>query len=80
MQAKRKLQLSAAAVIASGMLVLLGTTAPSPAMAASCSDHNDLICWCGPPGYCPTVPGCTVTETCIQTLEACSIGTLCIYQ
>jgi hypothetical protein len=83
MQSLRKIQLSAAAVIANGLLVL-GTTTPTTALAAGCADHNYVeLCVCAAPGgsRCQTVPGCTVNEQCVPWFYdmGCHISTYCQY-
>ena len=64
MTSNRKLQLSAAAVLANGLLALF-SMAPNSALAAGCSSNNYTFCFCDPT-FCRTVAGCTVTGVCAQ--------------
>jgi len=77
MQIKRKIQLSAAAVVANGLLALI-VMSPTPALAAGCSDNNYLAgCVCGV--QCRTVPGCTSQQLCIQLICSGRPGQFCRY-
>jgi len=79
MYTKLKLQLSAAAVIANGVLALVAL-APESAIASSCSSHNTIKCSCAA-NVCPQVPGCTLAPICLNsTCEGLIRQTLCAYQ
>jgi hypothetical protein len=82
MNAKSKVKLSAAAVIANSMFALVAMEPPA-ALAAACSDNNRVIaCRCAAPGssLCPAVSGCTLTETCTYVPPLCYRITNCSYQ
>jgi hypothetical protein len=77
-----KLQLGAAAVIVNG-LAAMSLVSPSPAFAAGCSTYNyniEAICAAPPNHLCSSVPGCTLTETCVSIYpDAGVIQTQCRY-
>jgi hypothetical protein len=79
MQTKRKIQLSAAAVIANGLLALTAMS-PGPALAAGCADH-DYVPGCGCPVTCATFSGCTLTQKCLLQPPVCASHpfTFCTY-
>lgn len=79
MDTQRKLQLSAAAVIANG-LVVLGAMAPSSAFAAACSDHSYAVICDGCTSSCMPVSGCTLTKMCFS-VPPCefTVSTVCGY-
>lgn len=65
----RRIQLSAVAVVANG-LVALATMSPSTALAAGCSSH-DYSPGCGCSLTCANFAGCTTTYTCIPLPQVC---------
>jgi hypothetical protein len=78
MKIMRKIQLSAAAVIANGLLALT-TLSPSPALASGCSSHNySPGCGCV---TCATFSGCTLQRICTVQPPICGgrIVTICNY-
>lgn len=80
MNVQRRWQLSAAVVIANG-LVALAATAPRLALAEACPSNYYVGCSCLPSVQCTVVPGCTVTKMCLPGLVLCPGTTtdVCVY-
>jgi hypothetical protein len=85
MDTKRKIQISASAVIANGILALAFIT-PSPSFAQSCANYFN----CDTTGVCPTfvrafclarAPGCTLAVAQCVTNAGCGANQLieCYY-
>lgn len=76
MNTRRKLQLSAASVFASGLLTL-ATASPPAALAATCPGFVE---YCSAYVNCPPISGCSVTQYWVTISPCPGPATWCIYE
>jgi hypothetical protein len=81
MQRNRKLQVTAAVVMANGLLAI-GLLSPRLALANPCAEQ--IVCTCVSLAYCQSIakPGCTATSnSCVPGLVQCAglPTTFCFY-